>query len=224
MSLVPANPTGIVGIFQGYTGLRGHDDAADSKDAGGLYSHNSKEFSATEAESWCDLFRYMCGVLNSGIAGVPIYNDSGSDLTVGQLVYLSGWDAVNSKPTASLASSASLAGAQFVVSGTISNGTAGYVYKSLEVDNVPLLGSDAVGDILYLSTSTAGGLQRTKPASPLRWQEVGRVKTVGTTLTVIFNIKSPSGLLADISNIQGSPTGGDTIRYDVASSCWLYTA
>jgi hypothetical protein len=71
MSIVTPNPTQGEDLFDGSQAFYDHDDATDSKDAGGVYSHNATEFSATEAESWCDWFRYVNSLLSGGTPTVP---------------------------------------------------------------------------------------------------------------------------------------------------------
>jgi hypothetical protein len=58
-------------LFEGTQAFYQHDDATDSKDSGGIYDHNVVEFAATEAESWCDWFRYVNSILSGGTPTVP---------------------------------------------------------------------------------------------------------------------------------------------------------
>jgi hypothetical protein len=56
MAIVPPNPTQGAALYADYSGLLTHDDFCDSK-SGGVYSHKTSEFSATECEMILDLIR-----------------------------------------------------------------------------------------------------------------------------------------------------------------------
>lgn len=71
MSIVNPNPTQGAALLAGTQPFYSHDDATDSKDAGGTYSHNPLEFAATEAESWCDWFRAVNAIISGGTPTVP---------------------------------------------------------------------------------------------------------------------------------------------------------
>jgi len=71
MARVPASATQGKALFEQTQPFYYHDDAGDSKDPGGVYSHIEREGSATEAESWCDFNRYV-GYLLKGMTLVGI--------------------------------------------------------------------------------------------------------------------------------------------------------
>lgn len=56
MAIVTPDPIQGAALLDGSQSFYTHDDAADNKTSG-IYEHRSAEFSATEAESWCDFFR-----------------------------------------------------------------------------------------------------------------------------------------------------------------------
>lgn len=56
MAIVPPSTVQGEALLDGTQDFVDHDDAADNK-AAGVYEHKAVEFSATEAESWCDFFR-----------------------------------------------------------------------------------------------------------------------------------------------------------------------
>lgn len=56
MAIVPPNPAQGAELFADYSGLLQHDDFCDNK-SGGVYSHKTSEFSATECEMILDLIR-----------------------------------------------------------------------------------------------------------------------------------------------------------------------
>ena len=56
MSIVPPDQTQGDNLLSGAANFLTHDDAADNKSSG-VYVHRAEEFSATEAEMWCDFYR-----------------------------------------------------------------------------------------------------------------------------------------------------------------------
>jgi hypothetical protein len=62
MAIVAPSATTGKALYNGTQSFRAHDNAGDRKDAGGTYSHNNLEFSATECEEILDALRYVCQV------------------------------------------------------------------------------------------------------------------------------------------------------------------
>lgn len=60
----PSTATGQA-LYEGTQSFRQHDDAGDSKDTSGNYSHNVYEFSATELEEILDALRYTMSKLRA---------------------------------------------------------------------------------------------------------------------------------------------------------------
>lgn len=58
MAIVSPSTTTGQALYDGTQSFRSHDDAGDSKDTAGVYSHNAYEFSATELEEILDALRY----------------------------------------------------------------------------------------------------------------------------------------------------------------------
>ena len=77
--------------------------------------------------------------------GLQVWNASGSDIAVGKLVYVSGWNVTHAMPQIDLAvASGRYTGAQFVTLAAITNGSAGTADRSFTpaewAQNVPEAG------------------------------------------------------------------------------------
>lgn len=119
---------------------------------------------------------------------INVYNDSGSDMTVGQAVYISGYNTANAVPTVGLAdadTAAKMPAYGLVDIDGISNGAVGKVVvfgRETGIDT----SSYTVGDALYIST-TAGDLTTTRPTGATDGiQVIGRVTEVATDGTVFI--------------------------------------
>jgi hypothetical protein len=113
---------------------------------------------------------------------IPIYNNTGSTLTVGQVVYPIG---VSSGYFSAALSRADLGSTSHdtigVVAESIADGAVGFVTVTGFVSGV-ILDPEVytVNEMLYLSTTVAGGFTNIKPATPNHILEVGWVKKVST--------------------------------------------
>lgn len=105
---------------------------------------------------------------------VKVRNTSGSTITAGQVVRITG--AVSGVPTVSLGQANSFANSRVfaVVTETIANNTNGYATVNGLIKNLAL-NAFSDGDLLYLSPSVAGGLTSTRPTSPNYVMPVGAV-------------------------------------------------
>lgn len=95
---------------------------------------------------------------------VKVRNTTGSTITAGQVVRVNG--AVGGVPTVALAQANSFANSRVfaVVTESIANNTNGYATVSGLIKNLNL-SAFSDGDVLYLSTSVAGGLTATRPTA-----------------------------------------------------------
>lgn len=124
---------------------------------------------------------------------VRIYNNTGSTLTLGQMVYISG--SSGGWPTVSLAQSSTSILSQstigMVVVG-ISNLSYGYVCVSGVVDNVNT-SSYTAGQTLYLSATVPGGVTNVAPVQPNYEVEIGTVlvSSIGSGRIYIHIDKRP---------------------------------
>ena len=154
---------------------------------------------------------------------VLVKNDQGSDLAVGDVVYISGANGENllvKKAQAdSDANSASTIG--IVAEAMLVNGqgfiTTFGVVKGLNTNNF----ND--GDILYLSPTTAGALTNVKPSAPEHLVLIGFCQKKSGGAGEVF-VEIQNGYEIDeIHNVQinsGTLANNDLIAYNSATSTW----
>ena len=134
---------------------------------------------------------------------VRVYNNTGSTITNGQVVYISGTD--TGFPAVSLARADALATCESVIGLTthdIETGTYGYVTSNGTVRDVDT-SSYTIGDRLYLSPTVAGALTTTKPTSQDEFiVEVGIVSEVNAaTGTILVDIDFNTQISAESVNL-----------------------
>jgi len=174
MGTIAPNATQGKALYEGSQAFYDHNDAGDPM-SGGSYSHDEYIMSGTEAASWCDYFRYLNSVLQSGVSSLGVRNETGGTLSAGSLVYVSGYDAGESKALISAAATTSPSEApQCVLASDISNNSNGVAYLAVEVTSIDTSGASAVGDMVYLST-TPGAWAYSAPADPNASHIVGVV-------------------------------------------------
>lgn len=118
-------------------------------------------------------------------AGVEIYNNTGLALTVGQLVYINGFDGTKNLPTVALAVNTARP-AVMVVKEQIANGATGMVYFEADVTGIDTSGAAAVGSLVYLN-SVSGGWTLTSPTlSTQAVQEIGTVTVKAVAGSIYF--------------------------------------
>ena len=113
--------------ISGFSGFRSKDDAADTKDIYGAYSHRAVNMSATEATEWISLWEWM---IQTGLAGggsLAIINSTASTIPAGP-VAITGYDAVNQKFKIGLAGNLSGVRASFVLLTALVSGGQGVAY------------------------------------------------------------------------------------------------
>lgn len=104
------------------------------------------------------------GAVQPSVIGLSVYNGSGSPMTAGQLVYVSGWSETQGLPLITLADAdAGGARAQYVLGADLADATAGTAYKQYRFTGVDTDAASAAGDPVYLHT-TAGGWTLTAPS------------------------------------------------------------
>lgn len=98
---------------------------------------------------------------------IRVYNNTGSAITDGQVVYVTGQEATESRLTIALAQADDEATSTVlgVTTHEIENGTWGYVTQFGDVNDLNL-SSFSNGDPVWLSSTVAGGLTDTEPKSP----------------------------------------------------------
>lgn len=148
-----------------------------------------------------------------------VYNDSGTTLTRGQAVYISG--AQGNRVAVKLAR-ADLESTSFgtigLVAETITNGAEGYIIVSGALYKLNTSALTA-GVAVYLSPTTAGAITTTKPQAPNQLVILGFVERVDNTVGSIY-VKVDNGYeLDELHDVQiTSPASGNLLIYDASTS------
>lgn len=155
---------------------------------------------------------------------VTVKNSSGSTMTKGAAVYVSGANGTNilislGQANAEATSSKTLG---LINATTINNGFVSVIVQGL------LGGLDTsaatIGDSVWLSPTVAGGLVyglANKPSAPNHMVFIGNVTRAHATQGEIF-VRCQNGFeLEELHNVAiSSPTTGQTILYDSSTSLW----
>jgi hypothetical protein len=203
------NPTAAKGLtqFEAAAPWRAHDDAADKK-VSGAYSHEPKEFSATECDEQVSFQMFLQALLKAGLGALPV-RCTGA-LAKGDLVYVSAFDATNQVFTAAKADGADPAKpAQFVMHAALGANTNGYAYTCGLLSNLDTSCASAAGAAVYLSATTPGAWTTTAPTAP---QKVGycTVKNA-TTGAISFTVGGVKGRDALFSPLASAPPTGPVV-------------
>jgi hypothetical protein len=191
------------------------------------FDTTAAETSATGKLFWDD----GDGVLSNGLKGGNVtlqigtqeyarcFNDSGSTLTKGQAVYISG--AQGNRVAVKLARAdveATSFGTIGLVAETIANGAEGFIIVSGALYKLDTTGFTA-GATVYLSPTTAGALTTTKPQAPDQLVVVGWVERVDNIVGSIY-VKVDNGYeLDELHDVQvTSPQSGNLLIYDSSTS------
>jgi len=148
-----------------------------------------------------------------------VYNDSGSTLTKGQVVYISG--AQGNRVAVKLAR-ANLESTSFgtlgLVAESIANGAEGYIIVSGALYKLNTTGLTA-GATVYLSPTTAGAYTTTKPQAPDQLVVLGWVERVSATVGSIY-VKVDNGYeLDELHDVRiTSPQSGNILIYDASTT------
>lgn len=148
-----------------------------------------------------------------------VYNDSGTTLTKGQVVYISG--AQGNRVAVKLAK-ADLESTSFgtlgFVAETIASGAEGFVIISGALYKLNTNGLTA-GVTVYLSPTTAGAYTTTKPQAPDQLVVLGWVERVSATVGSIY-VKVDNGYeLDELHDVQvTSPQSGNILIYDASTT------
>lgn len=221
--------------FDGTTGKVIQNSTVTLDDNGNIVNANSVGFDTTPATlpttagtmSWDDGEGVPTVVLKGGNVNLEVgaqeyarvYNDSGSTLTIGQAVYISG--AQGNRVAVKLAR-ANLESTSFgtigLVAESIANGAEGFVIVSGALGKLNTTGLTA-GSTVYLSPSTAGGITTTKPQAPNQLVVLGWVERVDNTVGSIY-VKVDNGYeLDELHDVQiTSPQSGNLLIYDASTS------
>lgn len=152
------------------------------------------------------------------------YNGTGSTIAKGSVVYISGAQGQRPSVTLALATSDATSARTFgVAAEAILNGEEGVVVEFGIVEGLDT-SSYTAGQTLYLSGTTAGAFQTTKPVAPIHLVYVANVISSHASSGRIF-VKVQNGYeLDEIHDVLISgPTDGQALTYDSASGLWKNT-
>lgn len=150
-----------------------------------------------------------------------VYNDAGTTLTKGNVVYISG--AQGNRVAVKLAvASGELTSKDTIgfVAETITGGSEGWIINDGSLYNIATTGLTA-GDTVYLSPTIAGTYTTTKPSGPNHTVVLGFVQRVHAAAGSIF-VKVNNGYEIDeLHNVSAqSPSNGNILIYNSASGVW----
>ncbi len=153
---------------------------------------------------------------------VRVYNNTGSTMTDGQVVYVTG--SQGQRLTVALAqanadsTSAAILG---MVTETIPNNSQGFITVQGTVHNVNTSGTSD-GDIVYLSPTTAGAWTTTKPVAPQHMVLVGYVVKGGSAGAGSIYIQTQNGYeLEELHNVLiTSPANNQSLIYNSSVGVW----
>lgn len=150
---------------------------------------------------------------------IRIRNNTGVTLTESQVVRING--SVGQRPTVTLAQADTVGNSVStiaVVTEPILNNAEGYCTTSGSVRNLNTTGF-VEGDLIYLSSTVAGGYTKIAPTAPNFSVPVGWItKADGATGSIFVNVQ-PAVSLTKLSDVQlTSPLQGQQLVYDNASS------
>jgi hypothetical protein len=171
------------------------------------------------------------GVLSNGLKGgnvtlqigtqefARVYNDSGTTLTKGQAVYISG--AQGNRVAVKLARAdveATSFGTIGLVAETMTSGAEGFIIVSGALYKLNTSGLTA-GATVYLSPTTAGAVTTTKPQAPDQLVVIGWVERVDNIVGSIY-VKIDNGYeLDELHDVRiTSPQSGNVLIYDATTT------
>jgi hypothetical protein len=157
-------------------------------------------------------------------------NDTGGSVTKGQAVYVSGGDGTNILFELALATSdaTSAQTVGLLVQDLAVNGQ-GYIINQGLLTNVDTSAAGAVGDPVYLSGTTPGGLVfgvANKPVAPVHLVYLGVVTRKSATVGEIFVQVQNGYELQELHNVainNGTLANGDALVYDSTTQLWKNT-
>ena len=214
-----SNVTGTVSIANGGTDANTANGALSNLGGIGTITSSDGSLTVTPSGTTVDIIVQSAGSTTNLLAQVR--NQTGATLTKGTVVYISGGSGNKALVSKALATGDATSASTFgMITSDISNNQNGYVTISGIVSG---LNTSAYpdGTILYLSPTTAGEYTATKPYAPEHLVYVGVVTyshiNQGSIQTRIQNGYE----LDELHNVAAqSPTTGQTIVYNSATSLW----
>ena len=232
----PASATdNAIARFDTTTGKLIQNSTITLDDNGNLVNVNSVGFDTTPATvpttvgtmSWDDGDGVPIVALKGGNVNLQVgtqefarvYNDSGTTLTKGQAVYISG--AQGNRVAVRLARAnveATSFGTIGLVAETMTSGAEGFIIVSGALYKLNTTGLTA-GATVYLSPTTAGAVTTTKPQAPDQLVVIGWVERVDNIVGSIY-VKIDNGYeLDELHDVQiTSPQSGNVLIYDATTT------
>jgi hypothetical protein len=221
--------------FDGTTGKLVQNSTVTLDDNGNIINANSLGLDTTPATvpttvgtmSWDDGDGVPIVALKGGNVNLQVgtqelarvYNDSGTTLTKGQVVYISG--SQGNRVAVRLARAnveATSFGTIGLVAETMTSGAEGFIIVSGALYKLDTSGLIA-GATVYVSPTTAGALTTTKPQAPDQLVVVGWVERVDNIVGSIY-VKIDNGYeLDELHDVQiTSPQSGNLLIYDATTT------
>jgi len=176
----------------------------------------SKTSDTNYAVSWIDNYaseiRFVCK------------NDSGSTIAKGVPVYAAGALGDTIKIAPAIANGT--IDAQYflgVTAESITNGSTGYVTVLGEIKGIDT-STRTLGDLLYISPTTAGTFTTTHPSAPYPSDAIAIVTKIGNSSAgrIIVRMWRQSNKVSDLFDVDLTGVAdGDTLVYDTTTSTWL---
>jgi hypothetical protein len=220
--------------INGNTSLTGSLNASGVVAAASLTTNSHIEFSTTAGYSvekgeiaWNDEdntfdFGMGNGVIIQGFQEDVVYfkNNTGSDITEGQVLYINGQ--LGGRVTVALAQAVTAITTQTsicVATQDVISGEEGLATKRGLVRNLDT-SSFSAGDILYVST-TAGELTNTPPAKPNSLIGVALVTVVSASNGAIYVDAFPVPRISQLPDVSTvGVLDNDLLRYNATALCW----
>lgn len=221
--------------FDGTTGKLVQNSTVTLDDNGNIINANSLGLDTTPATvpttvgtmSWDDGDGVPIVALKGGNVNLQVgtqelarvYNDSGTTLTKGQVVYISG--SQGNRVAVKLARAdveATSFGTIGLVAETMTSGAEGFIIVSGALYKLNTTGLTA-GATVYLSPTTAGALTTTKPQAPQQLVVLGWVERVDNIVGSIY-VKVDNGYeLEELHDVRiTSPQSGNVLIYDASTT------
>ncbi len=221
--------------FDGTTGKLVQNSTVTLDDNGNIINANSLGLDTTPATvpttvgtmSWDDGDGVPIVSLKGGNVNLQVgtqelarvYNDSGTTLTKGQVVYISG--SQGNRVAVKLARAdveATSFGTIGLVAETMTSGAEGFIIVSGALYKLDTTGLVA-GSTVYLSPTTAGAVTTTKPQAPDQLVVVGWVERVDNIVGSIY-VKIDNGYeLDELHDVRiTSPQSGNVLIYDATTT------
>jgi len=154
-----------------------------------------------------------------------VYNNSGSTITKGSVVYISGAHSSN-LPTIALAKANAEETSAYtygLVETDIANNASGIVIQSGNITNLNLPTSSYTdGQTLYLSPTTAGGYTTTKPLAPYHYVAIGTITRAHPNFGTIQIAIRNGFQLDEMSDVQIAlvPNDSTLLQFSRVDSLW----